>query len=145
MPPAPLWKLKVIKTLLFNCQQKRLKQHVSEQKKVSCGIKNFRNFGWIIERRSGKNTPILSILKEVNWFPVGFSTFINGSLFLLLFKTQCKNCLPFPFFFLDFEFFFSGFEWIWSQLRIFAWFWFLKQTRESFFFTFSFRPLCYDF
>ena len=62
----------------------------------------------------------LSILKEVNWFPVRFSTVINGSLF---FKAHgVKNILPFLFlpniFLLEVQVQFPEF-WIFCHVLIF--------------------------
>ena len=40
----------------------------------------------------------LSILKEVNWFPVRFSTVINGSLFFSVQGPRCQKYLTISFF-----------------------------------------------
>ena len=81
-----------------------------------------------IERWTKNTLLFLSILKEVNWFPVRFSTVINGSLFFSVQGPRCQKYLTISFSFFPAVFMSNFCQFF--RIRIpkfsFAVFWFLK-------------------
>ena len=102
-----------------------------------CG---FFSVSRIIERWTKNTLLFLSILKEVNWFPVRFSTVTNGSLFFSVQGPRCQKYLTISFSSKHFPAF--------PNSEIFAVFWFLKvedKVKEiSWFRSSNFKFITYD-